>query len=415
MPVKAEDVLRIVNIFPVELFPKKDYNTTNTQERKDPMRILVLSCNTGEGHNSCGKAIMDVLQSRGVDCEMQDALACLSPALSKFICDWFVRIYRYMPKLFNAGYTMLEKTCPAPDEMLPVYEGLALGAKKLRNNILEGNFDAVICTHTISGMMLSETRKKYKLPIPSYFVSTDYTCHPTAEHCDMDGYFIPDESLTHEFLLAGLPADKLIPTGIPIRQPFFTDLDKGVARKQLGLPEGGTVVLLMCGSMGCGPIEHIAIEVSNRLAEGDTLVAVCGNNKKLYDSLEKSASDKLRVLGFTTQVPEYMDASDLIITKPGGLSSTEAATKGLPMVFINTVGGCEQRNLDFFSNRGYATGSDNADDVIELAIQMASDKEKLAKASRALEQQFRSNGAVMIADMVMEAGKAYRESLTPTV
>lgn len=378
------------------------------------MRILVLSCNTGEGHNSCGKAIMDVLLSRGVDCEMQDALACLSPSFSKFICDWFVRIYRYAPKLFNAGYTMLEKTCPAPDEMLPIYEGLALGAKKLKENILAGDFDAVICTHTISGMMLSETRKKYSLTIPSYFVSTDYTCHPTAEHCEMDGYFIPDESLIDEFLLAGLPREKLIPTGIPIRQPFFTDLKKEVAREQLGLPGEGTVVLLMCGSMGCGPIERIALEVSSQLAEGDTLVAVCGSNKKLYETLEKSASDKLRVLGFTTQVPEYMDASDLIITKPGGLSSTEAATKGLPMVFINTVGGCEQRNLDFFTGRGFATGSDKAEDVIELAVQMASDKEKLAEASQALKQRFHSNGAVMIADLVTEAAKAYRESLSPT-
>lgn len=376
------------------------------------MRVLVLSCNTGEGHNSCGKAIMDVLRERGVDCEMQDALACLSPAISKFICDWFVRIYRYTPKLFNAGYVMLEKTCPAPDEMLPVYEALSLGAKKMKENILAGDFDAAICTHTISGMMLSAARKKYKLTIPSYFVSTDYTCHPTAEHCDMDGYFIPHESLIHEFLLAGLPEEKLVPTGIPIRQPFFTDLEKKDARQMLELPEEGTVLLLMCGSMGCGPIERIAKEISSRLEDGSTLVAVCGSNKKLYDTLQKSASDKLRVLGFTTQVPEYMDASDLIITKPGGLSSTEAATKGLPMVFINTVGGCEQRNLDFFANRGFAAGSYDPEEVIEMALEMAGDKEKLAQASAALSQGFRSNGAAVIADRVMEAGKAYRESLT---
>ena len=415
MPVISEHPLRIVNISCIELFPKKGYNTTTSNERDDPMRILVLSCNTGEGHNSCGKAIMDVLKSRDVDCEMQDALACLSPSISKFICDWFVRIYRYMPKLFNAGYTMLEKTCPAPDEMLPVYEALALGAKKLKENILAGDFDAVICTHTISGMMLTQTRKKYNLTIPSYFVSTDYTCHPTAEHCNMDAYFIPDESLIHEFLLAGLPEEKLIPTGIPIRQPFFTSLSKEESRQLLDLPESGTVVLLMCGSMGCGPIERIAKEVSQQLEDGSVLIAVCGSNKKLYDTLEKSASDKLRVLGFTTQVPEYMDASDLIITKPGGLSSTEAATKGLPMVFINTVGGCEQRNLDFFSNRGFATGSADAEEVIQMAVAMANDKEKLAEASKALDQRFRNNGAVIIADLVMDAGRAYRESLQATL
>lgn len=103
MPVYPEELLRIVNILCIEILSKKFYNTSTRKERDVFMRVLVLSCNTGEGHNSCGKAIMDVLKSRDVYCEMQDALACVSPSISKFICDWFVRIYRYMPKLFNAG------------------------------------------------------------------------------------------------------------------------------------------------------------------------------------------------------------------------------------------------------------------------------------------------------------------------
>ncbi len=377
------------------------------------MRMLVLSCNTGEGHNSCGKAVMDVLRARGVDCELQDTLAFLSPSISKFICDWFVRIYRYMPKLFNAGYVMLERTCPSPDEMLPIYEGLALGAKKLYKSIQEGDFDAVICSHTISGMMLTEARKKFSLTIPSYFVSTDYTCHPTAEHCVMDAYFIPAPSLKNEFLLAGLPEEKLIPTGIPIRQSFFTSLPKADARKELGLPETGAVVLLMCGSMGCGPIEKIALEVSSQLPQGDLLIAICGSNKKLYDALVPQENDKLKVLGFTDRMSLYMDAGDLIITKPGGLSSTEAATKGLPMVFINTVGGCEQRNLDFFSSRGYASGSEKPEEVIAQAVKMASDKQALAAASQALKAQFTNNGAGMIADIMIAAGEAYRKEKDP--
>lgn len=374
------------------------------------MRILLLSSNTGEGHNSTAKAIMEVLEARGVVCVLRDVLACLSPRFSKFVCGWHTRIYKYGPRLFDVGYRAFEHTGSEPEETTPVYDLLALGARKLWELVMEGNYDAVICTHVFSGMMMTELRRVWGVRIPCFFVATDYTCSPTVEQCEMDGYFIPSAELAEEFAAAGLPREKLIPSGIPVRQEFYRPGDRERVRQVLNLPRDSFTVVLMCGSMGCGPIRKIARELCTRLEGNAQVVAICGRNEKLFDSLSELTGPRLRVLGFTTDIPDYMDAADLIVTKPGGLSSTEAANKHLPMVFINSVGGCEGRNFDFFLNRGYAVGSDDPDEVLDQVVALAADPTRREAASARLREDFHANSAQVIADRVAEAAQTYAET-----
>ena len=373
------------------------------------MRILLLSCNTGEGHNSTARAIMEVLDSQGVQCELRDVLSCMSPRFSKFICNWHSRLYKYAPRLSDAGYRAFERISD-PEETTPVYELLSLGAKKLWEMLMRGNYDAVICVHVFSGMMMTEVRKVWGVEIPCYFVATDYTCSPTVEQCNMDGYFIPDASLSGEFIRAGLSSLRLIPSGIPVRQAFYAHQDKTEVRERLGLPQEGVIVLLMCGSMGCGPIRRIARELVQRLPEDASVVAICGNNEKLFESLSEIESLRLRVLGYCREIPDYMDAADMIVTKPGGLSATEAATKHLPMVLINAVGGCEGKNFDFFLARGYAVGSSEADAVVIQAVELAQDAVLRGSIHQVLAQNFAKNSAQIIAETVLDAAAQYRQA-----
>lgn len=374
------------------------------------MRILMLSANTGEGHNSTAKALMEVLERDGATCDLRDTLACLSPGFSRFICSWHTRIYRHSPKLFDAGYETLERFGTDPDKTTMVYELLTMGAAKLWKMIVSGDYDAVICTHPFSGMMLTEVRRTRDIQIPCFFVATDYTCSPTVEQSDLDGYFIPAKSLEYEFVRAGLTAQRMIPYGIPVRQAFYRKSEKAEAREKLELPREGKVILLMCGSMGCGPMKKMALEMLPRLPQDAYLVAICGNNEKLYDAMWEMQGKHLRVLGFTTAVADYMDAADLMITKPGGLSTTEAANKHLPMVLINAVGGCENRNFRYFLDNGCATGSDRTDEVIALACELAADDDRLARLRSALEAGFQQNSAELIAKHVMHEGEAYRSA-----
>ena len=135
------------------------------------MRILFLSCNTGEGHNSTAKAIMEVLEAQGASCEIRDVLAWLSPRFSKFICSWHARIYRYAPRLFDASYRAMEKRGAGADTS--IYDILSLGAEKLWELLLEEQYDAVVCVHVFSGMMMTEVRRTWGVKIPCFFVATD--------------------------------------------------------------------------------------------------------------------------------------------------------------------------------------------------------------------------------------------------
>lgn len=367
------------------------------------MRILMLSCNTGEGHNSTANAIREVLEQRGVECEMIDVLGtCISPAFSKFICNAHARLYKYAPRLWDAGYRVSDKKQLEQDEedFKMLFDLLRHSAQKLEKLIWEGKYDQVLCVHVFSGVMMTVVRKRGNVRVPCYFVATDYTCSPMVDQCDADGFFIPAADLAREFIADGVDGHKLIPCGIPVKQAFYARESREAARARLGLPRDAMIVLMMCGSMGCGPIRKLAMDLAQRL-ENALVVAICGRNEKLYAELTEEKLPSLRVLGYCTEVPSYMDAADMVVTKPGGLSATEAAVRHIPMVFINAVGGCESRNFSYFLSHGYALGSDESREVADLVVDLANCPEHMERMRCVLEKDFSFNSAGLIADRLM--------------
>lgn len=375
------------------------------------MRVLMLSANTGEGHNSSAKAVMEVLQSRGVECHMQDCLAYLSPNFSKFICSWHVRIYQHGGGIFDKGYRFMENIAD-PENFNPIYELMSLGAGKLRDAIMESDYDAVVCVHPFAGIMITEVCHSWGMEIPTFLIATDYTCSPTVEHCRLDTFFVPAQEICREFDLAGIARENQFVSGIPVRQAFYEKADRAQARQELQLPSDAAVVLVMCGSMGCGPIQMIAADTLEQMPENSVMVAVCGRNEKLREEMEKITDPRLRVLGFIDNFTTYLDSADLIITKPGGLSSTEAANKHVPMVFINAVGGCESRNFDHFIKKGYAVGSKEPEEVVRIAIRMVWDTASREKMRKKLTEDFQLNSGLAIAERIMAAAEQYRRNLT---
>ncbi len=372
------------------------------------MRILMLSANIGEGHNSSAKAVMEVLRTRGIETELVDCLSFFSPGFSKFISDWHVRIYRYGGGIFNAGYRLCENTAE-PDTFNVFNELLSLGAGKLRELIKTNKYKAVACVHPFAGIMVSAVKKNWGLDLPTFLIATDYTCTPTVEQCKVDTFFVPAQEMSRDFSAMGIsPAHQHV-CGIPVRMEFYEEGDREQARKKLHLSQEGTVVLVMCGSMGCGPIQKIAVETLEQMPESATMVAVCGRNKKLQNEMEKLEDPRLRILGYIDNFSEYLDAADLIITKPGGLSSTEAANKHVPMVFINAVGGCESRNFDHFVKKGYAVGSKDPETVVRYAIRMTWDAAGREKMRKALQRDFNTNTTLEIAERILASVRKCRK------
>ena len=329
------------------------------------MRVLILSANTGGGHNSTAKALADQFERLDIEYEIADTLAFISETVSDFISWGHSYVYRKMPKLFGIGYRFEEKHTPRF-----MYEQCAKGAESLCKKITDGGFDALLCVHVFSGLMVTEMRERFHLMTPAYFIATDYTSSPGVSEMKLDGYFVPHRMLFGEFVRSGVKADKMFATGIPIGEAFYRQIEKAEARSALGLPADRRIVLLSCGSMGCGHLDKNALTVARHLPSDAMLVVLCGKNEKIYEELSPLESDRLKVLSFNDQVATYMSAADLYITKPGGLTTSESIAKRLPMILIEAVPGLETRNYDFLIQNGVASGTKSWRQVSVLVQKM---------------------------------------------
>jgi len=364
------------------------------------MQVLILSCNTGGGHNACAEAIQEALCERGHGCETVDALGFVSEKLSKFIAWGHVTMYRHIPGLFRAGYGFAEKHPALLHEDAAAYKLLTDGTKKLQEYLQNGGYDTVICTHVFSGLLLRQTMREYALQLKTAFVGTDYTCSPGTAGSELDHYFIPAESLTAEFAAQGVPEGKIVPGGIPVRRAFYDRQDQAEAKKRLGIDPDHAHLLMMCGSMGCGPMERLTKLLSGSLHETMELSVICGTNEKLRKELTQDYAmyPNIHIHGFVMDMGSMMDSADLYLTKPGGLSTTEAAAKGLPMVLIDAVAGCEEYNLNYFVSLGAAATAESPEELAAMCLkllQSETDRKQMAKALDALPRQ---NAAQCICD-----------------
>lgn len=317
-------------------------------------RILILSANTGEGHNSSARAMAESFSGRGWECVLRDGLDFLPKFVNRIICGGHIFLYRRLPLLCGMGYRLAE--------ICSHREKTSVRKPRINRGLLRfleaGGFDAVICTHVFAAKMVSGLRHAGRISLPCYFLATDYTCSPMVNRLDMDAWFIPHKNLSGEFASAGIPKDKIIATGIPVCGEFLRKNDRSALRGKLGLPENKRIAALSCGSMGAGNMDRLVSALVKELPENSLLIALCGSNNALRDRLNRQIRDeKLLALGFVESLAEYMEASDVYLTKAGGLSTTEVMHKGTPTLLFNAVPGLETRNLQFLDSIGCAAAA----------------------------------------------------------
>jgi len=318
------------------------------------MRVLILTCNTGGGHNAVAAALAESFRRLGVSSDTADGLSFISQKASRFVSKWHTRFYRRYPKLYKAGYMSAENDAESNDRDNPVYRYMTRGARRLGRAIQDGGYDAVVCVHVIPAMMMTELRRQHETGPVFCFVATDYTCSPTVGGCTPDICVIPHEELAEEFVSCGIARETLLAAGIPVRAVFRERGDRAAARSELALPPEGRHIVLMSGSIGCGPMADIAAELEKRMERGDFASVLCGSNRQMLYALRHRGFRRVEAVGFTNRVHRYMDSADVLVSKPGGISITEAGTRGTPLLLADMVGGCETRNQEFFHARGWA-------------------------------------------------------------
>ena len=369
------------------------------------MKALILSSNTGAGHNSCAGAVQEALMNRGIPCDIRDGLSFLSKEASRIVSEWHSRFYRTMPKLYGEGYSFAERRAQSVDEDSLVYRFWGLGAKSLRSCITSQGYTAVVCTHLFPAMMLTALQRQQPLPIVTAFISTDFTASPGYEAIEADWCFVPAEEIAGDFVKPGIPAERIVGSGIPVTRAFQLTGDRVVAKRALGIDPAHRHLLVMSGSMGCGPLKRIVKHLARQADEGIEISVICGTNRKLSRQLSNQFGDceNIHIHDFVDRVSLFMDSADLYLTKPGGLSVSEALCKRLPMVLIHAVEGCETHNMRFCLDRGAAVSADDPKDIAKLCLELIRDDATLGAMRAACAGLYERPAAEVVCETLLKS------------
>lgn len=348
------------------------------------MEALILTCSTGGGHNAAAYALAEALSDRGHGVKVMDPYTLVGERLAKAVGGTYVRAVQISPRLFGIIYKIGDTYRRLPIKS-PVYIVNGRLAKRLDAYFKENKTDVVLCTHVFPAEMLTYMRNNGMKTPKVIFVSTDYTCIPFTEETCCDYYIVPSRDLNDEYIRRGIPEEKIILSGIPVRKAFREGPSKENARKALGMDPDSEYLILSGGSMGAGKL-RIALRVMapHLEPEDKRVIVLCGNNSDLYDSLNEKYGENKRIelLKSTQDMPTYVRACDIFIGKPGGLSSTEAAAARVPTVFISPIPGCETYNCNFFTRRGMSLAVKDVRHELLPAIRKLEDAEAIKKMSR---------------------------------
>jgi len=327
------------------------------------MDVLILSCGTGGGHDSAAKAILEEMIRRGNNAVMLNPYSIKSNRLANVIDKCYISIARSAPKGFGAIYKIGDLYRRLPFRS-PVYFANCLMNRTLNEFLKKNHFDVVVMTHLFGAEILT-SMKQHGMKIPNtIFVATDYVCIPFTEETECDAYVIPAVDLAEEFIDRGIPVEKIYPFGIPVRSSFIVRETREEVKLRLGLDKDKKYILIAGGSMGGGGIEKAIEKLRVYFADKSNteLIIICGSNKALFDRLKEQSYPNIAVIEHTDDMASYIKASNLFITKAGGLSSTEAAVSGVPIWHTSSIPGCEIYNARYFSQHGMSINGEITND-----------------------------------------------------
>lgn len=368
------------------------------------MKVLILSSSTGAGHDSCANAVKEIFDINSEICEVEEVLKYISKGVANFLTKGHTAMYRHFPTVFKIGYEFLDNHSGAYKKGSLTNKFLSIGSKKLGEHIKSEGYDTVICTHPFSTVMLAAAIDRCDLKVKTAFVATDYTCAPTVDAENLDVYFVPDNAIIDAFVKYGIKKEKIVTSGIPVRQMFYNCIPKNEAKTLTGIDKNNLHLLVMCGSMGCGPIEKLVNTIAARLPENAEITVVCGTNERLKKSLDKKypPGGKVHIKGFVKDMSALLDSADLYLTKPGGLSVSEARQKNLPMIFVNAVAGCEEYNRRHFVDMKTALCGDDVNQLSESCLELLNAPEKIEKMRAIFVNEEKTNSSERIREHLID-------------
>ena len=342
------------------------------------MKVLLLYAKVGNGHLKAAESIKAALEEidKNIEIEYEDGLEYSSALTNKLIIKGYASLARSMPKFYGTIYTRSDK-----QDMNTVGEINKIVNKaltiRLKKMLRIRRPDIIISTHPFVSHMCAYLKRKGKTNAKIISVLTDYGIHNMwlEENKYIDKFMVATSEMKGDCIREyNVPTSKILVTGIPVSPKFSMTYNKQEILEELGLVEDKTTLLFFAGGgLGLGKSEGIFEELVN--SEYDfQLIAITGKNekqKKRFEKIANSSDKNIAVLGYTNRVPELMYVSDFVITKPGGLTSTECLAMKRPMIIINPIPGQEEQNSIYFTNNGTALRTyknEPIEHVLDIAV-----------------------------------------------
>jgi len=328
---------------------------------------------------------------------------------SQFISKFYDRLVNYTPFLFGALYHLGE-LISSPKRHSPIYLLNTLYHKSLLRQINDYDPQLIVCPHMFSAHAVTWLLERGQLHVPTVGLITDYTWTPFWEENALDLYIVANQAVADECMAHGIPREKLAPAGIPVGARFQQKMGKAQAREAFGVSGDEIVFGIMGGSMGYGKIFEIAAELHRQMPQARVL-AVCGTNQAVFDRVKSIPN--VTALGFISNVDVLMDAVDVLLTKPGGLSTTEAMTKRVPLVITNPIPGGEERNSTMLASLGMAVVAKTPVQAVAAARALVEDPAAAARMTEAQRLNCSVSAAQDSGELIMQLG-ASQNSYHPT-
>lgn len=389
-------------------------------------KVLIMSASTGGGHNRAARAIKEELESRTIDnmsieCEIVDSLKLVNNTMDKVISRGYEKSALYTPKAYGSVYRFSETTIASKNEF-KTNPLTSLMARKFKHLLNESTPDLIIGTHPFPMIALSTLKKnnnihslsrsesfykstKVDIP-PMISVLTDYTTHSTWIQNEIDYYIVGHEYVKELLVYEGVDSEKVKAYGIPVEKSFLSHRDRETVLTELGLSPEKLTVLLMGGSFGAGNIKE-TLEDLIAIDRDFQILVITGRNEHLKDKLSKMLDSTIHnknicLLGYTNKMNDILASIDVLISKPGGLTTTEALLNDVPMIVPYFIPGQEEENLDFLTNCGAALRTTKKYSLPVLLKVLIDDPSRLDNLRKNIKSIRKFDSAVNISNLVVD-------------
>lgn len=365
------------------------------------MKVLILYVSTNSGHQRAALAIEKALRQLNKEVEIANFnyLAYVSPLWEKIVTHLYFCLIKTCPRLWNRLYDHIGVS----RRISPLTQRInQRQSKKIYRFLNWFKPDAIVCTQAFPCGVMADFKKDQASGIRLVAVATDYVAHIYWVHDEVDLYVVATEEAKEDLILKGVEAQKIKVLGIPIDPAFAIRNERSEVAASLGLSPVKKTVIVMGGGQGYGPLEDIVREIL-KLKLDLQLLIITGTNEILRKKLSEELDNlkEIKIFGYINNVSEIMEAGDIIITKPGGLTTAEALARNLPMILISPIPGQEEKNRDFFVKGRMALKGDNPGEAGEELKRFILEPELLSEYKRNIGRHGRPSSSLDIAREIL--------------